>query len=114
MHFPYEVAAKDQMPMPDGLSFPDQLMYQTLRLLYKQYMSQYISKLDAQRERLKMIDQYRVMVFREDAGARWVELIKKTEIARSAYRKNPTIENANALVEAIDGVPIKLEKENDE
>lgn len=40
----------------------------------------------------------------EQRGKEWVEIIRKTEIARADYRKDRTLENADRLVAAIEGV----------
>lgn len=89
--------------MPDGLGYPEQFLYLSLRMLYRQLRGKMVSRPVAIAEKKKLMDEYRVMKFREDNGKRWLELIRLTELARSAYRKNPTIENADALASVLEG-----------
>lgn len=89
--------------MPDGLGYPEQFLYLSLRMLYRQLRGKMVSRPVAIVEKKKLLEEYRVMKFREDNGKRWSELIRLTELARSAYRKNPTHENAMLLIEIIEG-----------
>lgn len=43
VELPYEQAAMNKEPMPEGLEFPDQIMYQGLRYLYAYYKMGWIS-----------------------------------------------------------------------
>lgn len=101
---PYEKQAMRGDPMPDGLNYPDQLLYQALALLYARYRLGAVTKDQAVLEKKSLLDNYRVYQFQWDMGDRWVEVIKKTDLARCEYRKNRTLENADALVKCIDGI----------
>lgn len=101
---PYEKQAMRGDPMPDGLDSPDQLLYQALVILYARYRMNIILRDQAISEKKSLLDKHRVFRFRWEMGDRWVEVIKKTELARAEYRKNRTLENADALVKCIDGV----------
>lgn len=101
---PYEKQAMRGDPMPNGLNYPNQLLYQALALLYARYRMGTVTREQAATEKKSLLDNYRVYQFQWDMGDRWVEVIKKTELARSEYRKNRTLENADALVKCIDGI----------
>lgn len=89
--------------MPKGLEYPDQVLYQALALLYARYRMKDISREQAAKEKLKLLEEYRVYQFREQMGEEWVQIIKDTELARAQFRKDPTIENAWKLLEVIEG-----------
>ena len=89
--------------MPAGLSYPDQILYQQLRMLYWQYLQNVVDRETAKREKLKFIEEYKRNQFRERLGKYWVEITTTTESARAEYRKNPCQENAIKLVEILEG-----------
>lgn len=89
--------------MPDGLGYAEQWLYQQLRMLYYQYKTKIITREIAAVEKKKMLDQYRHLKFREELGDGWVKNIRQTELARAAYRKERTLENADRLLDAIEG-----------
>ena len=100
---PWEKDAMAGLEMPDGLSYPDQILYLELRMLYHQYYQKVIDRDTATREKKKLLDEYRVNQFREEMGKQWVEVTRLTELARADYRKNPCHENAMKLIEIIEG-----------
>ena len=100
---PYEKDAMAGLEMPDGLSYPDQVLYLELRLLYRQYYQKIIGRETAVKEKKKMIEQYKDLKFREKIGDHWVEIIRLTELATSEYRKNPCHENAMKLIRILEG-----------
>ena len=100
---PYEKDAMAGLEMPDGLSYPDQVLYLELRLLYRQYYQKVIDRETAVKEKKKMIEQYKDLKFREKMGDHWVEIIRLTELAASEYRKNPCHENAMKLIRILEG-----------
>lgn len=101
---PYEKQAMRGDPMPDSLNYPDQLLYQALALLYARYRMGVVTREQAATEKKSLLDNYRVYQYQWDMGDRWVEVIKKTDLAQCEYRKNRTLENADALVKCIDGI----------
>ena len=105
IELPYEQAAMNKEPMPEGLEFPDQIMYQGLRYLYAYYKMGWISLPHCSIEKRYMLEEYRRNQFADACGKKHMQMIRETELARAAYRKNRTLENADALVRAIDGVP---------
>ena len=100
---PWERDAMAGLEMPDGLSYPDQILYLSLRMLYAQYFKKVIDRETATKEKKKLLDEYRCYQYREEMGNHWVEIIRLTDLARCDYKKNRTIENADRLVEIIEG-----------
>lgn len=98
----FERAAMRGDPMPDGLSFPDQLMFESLALLYTRYQLKSIPRDQAQNDKKKLMDEYRIFSSKWELGNHWNEIIKRTETARNNYRKNRTLENADKLLQALD------------
>ena len=100
---PWEKYAMAGLEMPDGLSYPDQILYLELRMLYRQYFQKVIDRETATKEKKKLLDEYRCCQYREEMGNHWVEIIRLTDLARCDYKKNRTLENADRLVEIIEG-----------
>jgi hypothetical protein len=100
---PWEKDAMAGLEMPDGLSYPDQILYLSMRMLYRQYYQKIIDRETATKEKKKLIDEYKVYQFREELEKLWVEIVRLTEIARAEYRKNPCHENAMKLIDIIEG-----------
>ena len=100
---PWEKDAMAGLEMPDGLSYPDQILYQELRMLYHQYFQKVIDRETAIKEKKKLLDEYRCCQYREEMGNHWVEIIRLTDLARCDYKKNRTLENADRMVEIIEG-----------
>ena len=101
--FPYERQAMNGDEMPDGLEYPDQVLFLCFRMLYAQLRQGIIDRDTAIREKKKLLKEYESYKFVDQMGKKWVEIIKKTEIARSEYRKCRILENADKLLFAIDG-----------
>lgn len=100
---PWEKDAMAGLEMPDGLSYPDQILYLSLRMLYRQYYQKIIDRETATKEKKKLLDEYKIYQFREELEKQWVEIIRLTEFARAEYRKNPCHENAMKLIDIIEG-----------
>ena len=100
---PWEKDAMAGLEMPDGLSYPDQILYLELRMLYRQYFQKVIDRETAIKEKKKLLDEYRCCQYREEMGNHWVEIIRLTDLARCDYKKNRTLENADRLIEIIEG-----------
>ena len=100
---PWEKDAMAGLEMPDSLSYPDQILYISLRMLYAQYFKKIIDRDTATKEKKKLLDEYRCYQYREEMGNHWVEIIRLTDLARCDYKKNRTLENADRLVEIIEG-----------
>ena len=100
---PWEKDAMAGLEMPNGLSYPDQILYLSIRMLYRQYYQKIIERDTATNEKKKLLDEYKVYQFREELEKQWVEIIRLTELARADYRKNPCHENAMKLIDIIEG-----------
>lgn len=100
---PWEKDAMAGLEIPDNLSYPDQILYLSLRMLYRQYYQKIIDRETATKEKKKLLDEYKIYQFREELEKQWVEIIRLTDLARCDYKKNRTLENADRLVEIIEG-----------
>ena len=100
---PWEKDAMAGLEMPNGLSYPDQILYLELRMLYHQYYQKVIDRETATKEKKKLLDEYRIYKFNYELGNQCVETMRLTQLARADYRKNPCHENAMKLIEIIEG-----------
>ena len=100
---PWEKDAMAGLEMPDGLSYPDQILYLSLRMLYRQYYQKAIDREMATKEKKKLLHEYKCYKYQDEIGTEWVEIIRLTELARAEYRKNPCHENAMKLIDIIEG-----------
>lgn len=107
MVFPYEKAAANGDPMPDGLPLVDQVAFRFLRSMYRDIRTGIQTREQAIEEKGKMTCQYdkekQSMEHWKTMGEYWSEMHRNLESAQSAYRKNRTLENADALSAALDG-----------
>lgn len=111
VEFPYEMQAMRSEEMPDGLSFVEQEVYQSFRMLYAQYKMKVVDRETASREKQKILREYVSGMLVEKIGRDFADHHRTTELARQAYRKNRTLENADALILAFDGVPVVCNEE---
>ena len=100
---PWEKDAMAGLEMPDGLSYPDQILYLSLRMLYRQYYQKAIDREMATKEKKKLLHEYKCYKYQDEMGKELVEIIRLTELARAEYRKNPCHENAMKLIDIIEG-----------
>jgi hypothetical protein len=103
LELPYEKVAMAGGEMPKGLEYPDQILFQELRLLYDSYKRKLIDRETATQEKVEMLRIYEAHKIVDRMGKEWVEQIKRTELARAAYRKDKTIENADKLLACVEG-----------
>lgn len=100
---PYERQAMNGDDMPDGLEYPDQILFLQLRMLYDSFKKEIINRDTAQKEKKQLLSEYECYKFLHSMEKEWVEIIKLTELARADFRKNPSIETAERLVAIIEG-----------
>ena len=100
---PWEQLAIRGEEMPAGLEYPDQVLFLSLRMLYAQKRMDLIDRETAIAEKKKLLDEYEAYKRNWNMGAEWSDIIKKTEIARAEFRKNPTVENGWKIIESIEG-----------
>ena len=105
--FPYERDAMIGGEMPDGLEWYDRQMFLMLRMLYHQYKHGIIDRETASNEKRKLLKDYEVQKAQEGLSKEIARRIIATDAARMAYRKNRTLENADALIFAFDGVEVE-------
>ena len=108
--FPWEREAMRGEEMPEGLSFPDQMAYTTLRNVYQAYYNKIISRDVAAAEKGRLKYQYeravRQMNFYRKLCDHHVRVIKATEVAKSTFRKAPSIEAGLRLCQVLDGIQL--------
>lgn len=103
LELPYEKIAMAGGEMPKGLEYPDQILFLELRLLYDSYKRKLIDREKATQEKVELLRTYEAHKIVDKMGKEWVDQIKRTELARSAYRKDKTIESADKLVACVEG-----------
>lgn len=111
LELPYEKIAMGGGEMPKGLEYPDQILFLELRILYDSYKRKLIDRDKATQEKMELLRTYEAHKIVDKMGKKWTDQIKRTELARAAYRKNRTLENADALILAFDGVPVTFNEE---
>ena len=94
LELPYEKIAMAGGEMPEGMEYPDQILFLELRLLYESYKRKMIDRETATREKIELLRTYEAHKIVDKMGKEWVDQIKRTELARAEYRKNNPIENA--------------------
>lgn len=111
MELPYERIAMAGGEMPDNLSSADQQMFLELRLLYNSHKRGIIDRETARKEKIKLLNNYHANTVVDNLTKQWAQSHMKTEQARQAYRKNRTLENADAIILAFEGVPVAFNEE---
>lgn len=106
MELSYEKIAMAGGEMPDELEWYDRQMFLMLRTLYWQYKQGIVDRETASREKGKMIRDYSLNKTQHESTANFAKTIMETEKARQTYRKNRTLENADAIILAFEGVPV--------
>lgn len=103
LELPYEKIAMAGGEAPKDLEYPDQILFLQLRLLYDSYKRKLIDRETATQEKVELLRTYELHKIVDKMGKEWVEIIRSTEIARSEYRKNRTLENADKLLACVEG-----------
>ena len=89
----------------------EQSAYLALRYLYRLYQTGGISKEEAGKTKAQITRRYEQDRLREqqlDSTIKaFSDVVKRTAIANENYRKNRTLDNADRLCEAIDGVIVR-------
>lgn len=88
-------------PVPELQSLAQLLLFQCLRELYRFAETAKITKEQGRREKQQILDAYRINIFLEELHESTQQLWKRIEIAATEYRKKPSIEAADKLLEAI-------------
>ena len=111
MELPYEKIAMSGGEMPDDIEWFDCQTFLSLRMLYHQYKIGLVDRETATREKRTILKDYDHNKWAEDYTKDIANRIADTEKARQAYRKNRTLENADAIILAFEGVPITFNEE---
>ena len=94
-------------PMPDGLNLTDQWFFQSISLLYERYRAGFINREKGKKEKGQIVYQRDKEMRQRKCGDKLINhhvaQTKAVESAQNAYRKNRTLENADALSAALDG-----------
>lgn len=94
--------------LPDGLSLPDQMAYTCLRHIYAMYYSKTISRDRAAAEKQRVRRAWQSMSEQIDYESKLAlqraQILRDTETAKTACRKDPSPENALRLCNALDGI----------
>ena len=105
--FPWEREAMQGAEMPDGLSLEDQLAYQAITMLYGRFRLKLVDRATGSAEKGKIGYELECRKRQADLHRKLLEwdirLKKNVEGAINAYRKERTLENADRLVDIIDG-----------
>lgn len=105
--FPWEYSAMSGDEMPDGLSLEEQWAYQALALLYGRFRLKLVDRATGSAEKGKIkyeLDLRSRQTNMQNKLAEWhTRLTKNIEAASVAYRKDRTLENADRLIDTLDG-----------
>lgn len=94
-------------PMPDLRSQAQVLLFQSFRNLYDFARRSGMSPEQGKREKAQILDAYKINKFLEEMQESTNAMWKNIEIAASNYRKAPSVELADKLLEAIYSVQRK-------
>lgn len=108
---PYERTAMAGGEMPDDLEWYDRQMFLMLRTLYWQYKQGIVDRETASLEKRKLLKDRDFRLFQDNFTKDIAKKIMDTDTARAEYRKNRTLENADAIILAFEGVPVTFNEE---
>ena len=104
MEYPFERAAMRGDPMPEGLTGAEQLLFQSLALLYARYHAGQIDRDAAKREKALLERTYRVRSADCVLWARTAAMWAALEGPMAIYNREKTIEHAERCFEVLYGV----------
>lgn len=106
--FPWEREASRGAEMPDGLCLPDQMAYAALRSIYRDFHEKHMDREQAAREKRLIRREWEKAkegeAFERKLSDYHVRLRRAVEQAACKFRKDPTVENALGLCDALDGL----------
>lgn len=108
---PFERIAMSGGEMPDDLEWFDRQLFLMLRTLYWQYKQGIVDRETASREKRKLLEDREFHLFQDNLVKDLAKKVVDTEKARQEYRKNRTLENADAIILAFEGVPVTFNEE---
>lgn len=100
-------------PMPDLRSMAEVMLFQSFRGLYDFARRSQMPPSQGKKEKQQILDTYRVYRFWEEFQEDTIGMWKDLQAATEDYRKGPSIEKANRLLEILYGTKIfeKMEGE---
>ena len=102
--FPFEQAAANLEPMPKGLNYFDQSLFLNLRHIYAALRDKTIDWNEAMHEKIELIEAAEHFQYKCNMERIFADAISDTQKAREEYRKNRTLENADKLLKAFEGL----------
>ena len=102
-----ETVAMQNEAIPENLGTAEQLLFLKFRLLYQTAALGAITPEQGRREKIAILERFRLDSADERMWQHARELWKKIEAAGTAYAKNRTIENADRFIEAVYGCELK-------
>ena len=97
-----ERQAANLQPMPDGLSGPEQLLFLSLRTVYRDYRAGAINTDQAKREKAEVVKAYRLYAARDAAGENLMERLRRSELVRREIERGGC-ELCRRLTRILDG-----------
>ena len=88
-------------PMPDLRSQADTLLFLSFRNLYDFAKRAGMSPEQGKREKSQIVEAHRINKFLEEMQESTNQMWKRIELAATEYRKNPSVQTADVLMEAI-------------
>ena len=103
-----EKAAMNGEKMPDGLDILNQLRFHGLSYIYHNYRKGVMDKATASSYKQSLLKEIKFLTEDYAFAIRCWEsacrVYQQTEAARNAYGKHRTLENADAIIKALDGL----------
>ena len=108
MDFAWEREAATGMPMPPCLPTSEQKAFQAIAYLYARFNIKSITREQASSDKARikasLKDEIEVEKFQDNLAYQREMVLRQSEMAKIACRKNPTSENALALCDVIDAI----------
>lgn len=96
--------------LPDSLGYAGTALFLMFRNLYDYAKRVKMPPAQGRREKQKILHEYERFLVLEKLGEHHRAVTMATQFSIAAFRKAPSIENAEALIEAIDGKSIREER----
>ena len=96
-------------PLPEHLNEPNTLLFLMFRNLYDYAKRSQMPREQGKREKQRILKLYENALYKDKLSYHHVKVIKDTESALETYFKAPSIENADKLAEAFEGVLLRKE-----
>jgi len=102
-----EDLAYQGLELPEGLTASETLLFLLFRNLYDFAKRTRMNREQGRREKLRILTQYERYNRAVELSRLSAALYARTELALSAYRKNPSIKTADQMLIAIDGALLR-------